>query len=670
MENLVQFLPIIVGVVVVLVVVVLKSRGGKKDKTELSSASTTAGNGKANIEIDSPVQPIYGPLHIFFGTQTGAAQNYSKILSEEATKAGFDPRVVDLADFAPDFFKDVKIAIFAVSTHGEGEPPENTKTFNEYLIDAARTGQEFKGLKFTVFALGNKQYQFYCAQGRRVDEYVSKLGGERIYKLGEGDDNENLEDDFNAWKEGIWAELTKFAQVEPAPTQGLTRSRSIAQEGALPFVINVDGGLKEIDLETYDANNDGKEYDFQIKQYLLGSNANLSSIRELRQKTHDGSTLHVEIDGKQSGVHYKTAQNIAVWVENSSEIVEKVAQILDLNLSDVFSLEQNPDVASKGKFKHPIPSPISVKTYLTRFCDLQSALRKRQLKDLAQFCNNEDNKNKLIFLSGNEGKTEYDVQINSRMLGLFDVIEEFGIKVPLEQLIQIANPILPRLYTIASSSKKHPDSVHLCVSILADKLPNGKSKIGLASAYFTRQYNLQLAGKATTKTRVHVRDSTFILPSGVSVPIIMVGPGAGIAPFKGFLDERAHLVGAGGENPYGDMTLYFGCRGSEWDYLYREELTQYHSSGNTKNYYVAFSRELEQKVYVQDLVIKNKEEIANSLFEQNGIFYICGSMAMGKAVIAKLSEIAANFYKIDAAEGHKKVEELEKSKRIIKELWG
>jgi NADPH-ferrihemoprotein reductase len=104
----------------------------------------------------------------------------------------------------------------------------------------------------------------------------------------------------------------------------------------------------------------------------------------------------------------------------------------------------------------------------------------------------------------------------------------------------------------------------------------------------------------------------------------MIGPGAGIAPFKGFVDEKAHLARSGEANPYGEMTLYFGCKGREWDNLYREEFVQYHADGIVKNFYTAFSREQNQKVYVQDLIGKNKEEMAKLLFESNANLYICG----------------------------------------------
>lgn len=106
--------------------------------------------------------------------------------------------------------------------------------------------------------------------------------------------------------------------------------------------------------------------------------------------------------------------------------------------------------------------------------------------------------------------------------------------------------------------------------------------------------------------------------------MIMVGPGAGIAPFKGFVDEKAYLANSGEENTYGEMTLYFGCKGRDWDNLYADEFKQYNEEGVLNKLYIAFSREQQQKVYVQDLVGKNKEEVSKLLFEDNGVVYICG----------------------------------------------
>ena len=132
---------------------------------------------------------------------------------------------------------------------------------------------------------------------------------------------------------------------------------------------------KEVDLDTFDVNSDSKEYEFQMKQYLLSASADITLIRELRQRTDDGSTVHIEIDNGPVGVSYRTADNLAMFPENDLETVEKVAKLLGLNLDEVFTLEENEDVDKKIKFKFPFPTPCSVRTFLTKFCDLQSPIR-------------------------------------------------------------------------------------------------------------------------------------------------------------------------------------------------------------------------------------------------------------------------------------------------------
>jgi NADPH-ferrihemoprotein reductase len=126
-----------------------------------------------------PAETFYGPVSIFFGSQTGTAASYAKLLGEEAVKNGFKPKLIDLIDFDPEYLQTLKLTIFVMATHGEGEPTDNSKTFNEWLSDPERTGQELKGQKFAVFGMGNKQYQFYNAQGKKVNQYLEKLGGER-----------------------------------------------------------------------------------------------------------------------------------------------------------------------------------------------------------------------------------------------------------------------------------------------------------------------------------------------------------------------------------------------------------------------------------------------------------------------------------------------------------
>jgi len=341
---------------------------------------------------------------------------------------------------------------------------------------------------------------------------------------------------------------------------------------------------------------------------------------------------------------------------------------LGYDLEDKIVLEENKDLKHKIKFKHPFPSPISVRTYLTKFCDIQGTLRKKTLKEISEFVGDSEVKRKFLHLSSNEGKFDFETQITKEFKSLYDIITENKVRVPITQLIKIASLIPPRYYTIASSNVQHPKSVHICSSILALPVPN-KKRYGLCSAYFNRSF-IDFKNKQPVRTRILAKESTFLLPQDLNMPVIMIGPGAGIAPFRGFVQEKETLEAKNENKFWGELTLLFGCRNRNSDYLYKEELEKYQSSGVLKNLWNAFSREQEKKVYVQDLFDSHKEELIQLIFEKNATVYICGATEMGKAVLKKLSQLAAAHYKCNLIQSALKVEELEKSKKVIKELWG
>mmetsp|Transcript_10322 Transcript_10322/g.8877 ORF Transcript_10322/g.8877 Transcript_10322/m.8877 type:complete len:196 (+) Transcript_10322:1031-1618(+) len=190
------------------------------------------------------------------------------------------------------------------------------------------------------------------------------------------------------------------------------------------------------------------------------------------------------------------------------------------------------------KFKHPFPTPLSVRSYLTYFCDLHGALKKKQLKELSEFCSNPDKKSKLAFLTSTDGKAEFDAQIHAPMRGILDILDEYGVEISFDHFIEAASFMQPRLYTIASSSIQKPDVCDLCFALQYDQVSGGKTRIGMASRFMQKLYNLQASGKPVPPVRVAIKESTFLKPKSKEQPVIMVGPGAGIAPFKGFADEK------------------------------------------------------------------------------------------------------------------------------------
>lgn len=192
----------------------------------------------------------------------------------------------------------------------------------------------------------------------------------RIYKYGEGDDDGSLEDDFNDWKVTLWKELKE--KMQPVSSNEVQKDHV----DELPFHV-VFGGpeMKEIDLENYDIESDQKEYDFQTKSYLTSKSVPITKIHELRQNNDEGSTLHIEFDLANSGTEYITAANVVLFPENDPKLVVDVADRFSFTLDQTFMIEENKEQSSSIKYKHSIPSPISVRTYLTKFCDLQGPLK-------------------------------------------------------------------------------------------------------------------------------------------------------------------------------------------------------------------------------------------------------------------------------------------------------
>jgi len=225
----------------------------------------------------------------------------------------------------------------------------------------------------------------------------------------------------------------------------------------------------------------------------------------------------------------------------------------------------------------------------------------------------------------------------------------------LEVLLNKANFIKPRYFTIASSSTMHPKQLHIGISLNEDKLPSGAAKMGQTSAYFERIAKMD---GAMPKVRLFTKESNFVMCPDPKTPIVMVGAGTGVVPFIGFMQERQLQKEAGKE--LGEAHLYFGCKYRDVDFIYRDEMTSQHDNKVISDLHLAFSREdPKKKLYVQNLVTQQAESLRRMLGEQKGVFYICGSNAMGKSVQTELKNIL----------GDDVYAEVEKEKRLIKELW-
>ena len=548
-------------------------------------------------------------------------------------------------------------AIVLAATYGEGEPTDNSTSIVQACKEFTE-GEEKKtgllnGLEFCVFGLGNRQYEHYNAMGNFFDQAFENLGGTRIMSIGHGDDDDDLEGDFESWKDRLWVELKeKYCKGSVLLTKTSDDEFKLPEcEYAIEYH-NSKTKPKDIPLD---------EVHGSSRPYFTAVDCPVKAIRELRSPKDGGSTVHVEIDiSKSRNLTYETADNLAVLPVNDEKVVQSVAKSLGYDVDAVFSLKAAPDHEWHGA---PFPMPLSVKECLTRCLDLTSAPRRSDLKLLAQYAKDPVDRKALLRLSSKEGKSEYKEKIMERYVGMVDLLKLCpSISIPLEHFVSICHFLLPRYYTISSSSSKHPDEVHLTVAVTEEKGKDGTTFHGVCSTH--------LASLNPTRSTVRIfnRPSTFRLPKDSSRPIIMIGPGTGIAPMRALLQERKHQR-VSQKKTVGSNILYFGCKTRSLDYIYEDELEAFQNEGVLNQLYVAFSREQQKKVYVQHLLSRNAKETWGLIDKESASIYVCGGVKMGHDVTEALKEIVSTHGQMSFSDAKDYLAKLASDGRFVQELW-
>lgn len=553
-------------------------------------------------------------------------------------------------------------AIILAATYGEGEPTDNsTEIVNEMkenLMEEKNADITLSKLEYCVFGLANRQYEHFNAMGKFFDSALEKLGGKRIMPLGVGDDDNDLEADFEAWKDQMWIQLRrKYCKNASLPSK--------RDETKLPDC--------EYKIVYHNASSSSSsqppkatiipldQVHGSSKPYFSSADCPVVTNRELRSPEDGGSTVHVEIDvSNATNLSYQTADNLGVLPLNDSAVVESVAKALGYDLHAVFSLE----AASSDHEWHgaPFPMPISVKECLTRYLDLTAAPRRSDLKLLVQYAKDPIDRKALQRLSAKEGKKEYKEKITEGYVGMVDLLKLCpSLAIPLEHFISICHFLLPRFYTIASSSSEFPKQVHLTVAVTEDKRKDGSTFNGVCSTHLASL-------KPSGMVRVFNRPSTFRLPQDSNKPIIMIGPGTGIAPMRALLQERRYQSQVQKKSA-GLNILYFGCKKSNLDFLYKDELESFQKEGVLDKLYLAFSREHKEKVYVQHELSKNSKETWDLIDAKGASIYVCGGVRMGHDVTETLKDIAAKEGALSAENAKNYLAKLASDGRFIQELW-
>lgn len=639
----------------------------------LQKERTANGKPKASVNGSDKKQPTVdlekypgGEITVYFATQTGTAESFANTLVREGAEHGFLLHAVDL--------EDVKVedlngrVIFLASTYGEGEPPDNATDFSQNLCERANTEVLFEhaniadssdeptllqGVEYTVFGLGNRQYDHYNAMGKFFDHALERLGATRVVPYGCGDDDADLESDFETWKDStLWPSLKKkFLKGAKVP---------VSSSGGTVGMPDCQYAIEYHDKGTSPNMTLGeKEIHAHSRHYFSAVDCPITTIRELRTKEDPESTVHIEVDVK-GKVQYETADNLGVLPVNEVQVVESVAKSLSFNLDHVFSLSAAPNHEWHGA---PFPMPLSVRECLTRYCDLTQAPRRSDLKLLAAYATDSVDSTALLRMASKEGRTEYREKVLDEYVGIVDILKRCpSIQMPLEHFLSVCPLLQTRFFTISSSSSVHTNSIHMTVAVTRAQRKDGSMFKGVCSNFLASRKS----GQDTI--RVFNRPSSFRLPKNPSIPIVLIGPGTGIAPMRAFLQERAYQRDTL-KQKVGPNIMYFGCKRATQDYLYKDELEAYQKDGTLNTLRLAFSRETSNKVYVQHLIKEDATQMYDLIEKQGAYVYVCGAVKMGQDVSHALQEILSANSSMTTDQAKEHLSQLSSQGRYIQELW-
>jgi sulfite reductase (NADPH) flavoprotein alpha-component len=539
-------------------------------------------------------------LTVLFGSESGNAESLADQTVKVANKAGFKAKAVSMGDIKPAKLKGIENLLVLVSTWGEGDPPENAVDFVEVLM--SDKAPKLEGTRFSVLGLGDTSYEHFCKMGIDIDARLEALGAQRVYDRKDCD--VDFDDDYAAWSKGAIAALKALAAPTAAPSQTNT--------AVAPSAATVKYSRKN-------------PFPAELKERVL-----------LNGEGSSKETIHLEIDLDGSGLTYEAGDALAVIPHNAADVVEDILATTGLDRDTIVTLKDGDCTLEKALTCKLDVTGISLPV-LNRYYALS------QNKELDDLLNPENKKQLQAYLYGRE---------------LIDVLHQFPAPdITADGLVSIMRKLPPRLYSIASSPKAHEGEVHLTVGVVRYDA-HGRKRKGVCSTY--------LADRIEEGDKVDIfvtPNKHFKVPANPDLPLIMVGPGTGIAPFRAFIEER-QATEAKGKN-----WLIFGDQHYLTDFLYQTEWQSYLADGVLTKLDVAFSRDQAEKVYVQDRMRENAKELYAWL-QEGASFCVCGDASrMALDVDKALHDVIAQEGGLSQDAAADYVKQLKADKRYLRDVY-
>jgi len=561
----------------------------------------TASHRWQDDKLASGPQPHQGQqLTVLYASQTGNAARLASQLTAVAASAGLPATSINAADYRTADLHSENYLVLIVSTHGEGAAPESAAGFYRFLF--SKRAPRLEKLRFAILALGDQTYPHYCKCGADIDRRLEELGAERL--LPRVDCDVDYQSTAAVWQEQV---ITTFKALIPA--QG-----PMSTEPAFAAAATEEPTFSQ---------------DQPLAAGLL-EHINLNGRGSLKQ------TVHLELSLADSGLTYQPGDALAVLPHNSPSYVRDVLCALGLTGDEPVLVD-----GKEQRMVDALDDTFEVTTITRSFLQAYAAATNHD--ELASLAAPNQDQSFRDYVQGRE---------------IIDVLTSYVPRgLSAQSFVGMLRRLQPRHYSIASSLLAHPEEVHLLVKLVRYQ-SHGRLREGVASGYLC-----QRLGEEAPIRVYPVPNPSFRLPRDPDAPIIMIGPGTGVAPFRAFVEERESL-GCRGRN-----WLFFGDQHFDCDFLYQVEWQRWHKAGILSRIDLAFSRDQEERIYVQRRMLERAHELYAWL-QQGAYVYVCGERSrMATDVHETLITIVAQEGQQDRETASAFIDDLSTQRRYLRDIY-
>ena len=538
---------------------------------------------------------------VLSASQTGNARRVAEQLHAGLKAAGVEARLTGAGDFKSKTLPDEDIVLLVTSTQGEGEPPEEALPLYKFL--SGKKAPDLGKLTFAVLGLGDSSYPKFCQAGKDFDAKLSGLGAGRLADLALCD--LEFQAAADAWVAAVVPKVAELCAQSAAPA--LTAQTAAASDGGEP----VQSYTKE-------------------RPYT----AALSVRQKITSRTAEKDVEHIEIDLSGSGIRYKAGDALGIWPVNAPELVKEILDLNNLSGNEAVKLADGGETDIQTALSEAADITQNTPAFVRQYAELSD---NAELKDIAA-----DNAKLDAYLAATPP---------------VGVLAANPHPLDAQTLLGLFRAQTPRLYSIASAQDEVGEEVHLTVGVVRFD-HHGNTYTGAASGYIGAR--LEEGGEV----QVFIEPNPhFRLPENGDTPVIMIGAGTGIAPFRAFMQQRS-ANGDGGKN-----WLFFGNQRLADDFLYQLEWVDFRKDGLLTRADLAWSRQGEHKVYVQHKIAEHAAEVWSWL-QQGAHVYVCGDATrMARDVEKALLEVIAGQGKLSRDEAEDYLNDMREDKRYQRDVY-